>query len=140
MAEALLRAKLTEQNRGLVVYSAGLGALIGEPAHATAVKLMAQKGIDISQHRASQLNHEMIRASDLLLVMESVHQIEIESRDRTARGKIFRLGHWDGTDIADPFGQSEQAFETVLKVIERGVDRWVEKLSPLRTGARGSVD
>lgn len=53
MAEGLLKRALPEAN----VASAGLGALVGQPADPYAVALMSGLGLDISGHRARQLSH-----------------------------------------------------------------------------------
>ena len=54
MAEGLFKQALVEANRtDYQVSSAGLGALIGHQADASACQLMTKKGIDISEHRAS---------------------------------------------------------------------------------------
>ena len=51
MAEGLLKQALVGANRtDCQVSSAGLGALIGHQADASACQLMTRKGIDISGH------------------------------------------------------------------------------------------
>ena len=71
MAEGLFRQASVEVNKFEDrIRSAGLGALVGHPPDPKACQLMMEKGIDISDHRARQLNQEMIRKSDLILVME----------------------------------------------------------------------
>jgi protein-tyrosine phosphatase len=90
---------------------------------------MAERGIDISGHKARQLTPDMIGDSDLILVMEQRHRKAIDSVEPAARGKIHRLCEWTGEDIPDPYGQPRQAFEEALKLIERGVKDWGEKLT-----------
>ena len=76
MAEGLLKHALVACNKdGCTVSSAGLSALTGHPPDPKACQLMIEKGIDISYYRACQLNKEMIRKADLILVMESAHKI-----------------------------------------------------------------
>ena len=48
-------------------------------------------GIDISGHRACQLNTEMIRKADLVLVMEQNQKAVILESERSARGKVYRV-------------------------------------------------
>jgi protein-tyrosine phosphatase len=129
MAEGLLKNSLTASGRSnCVVSSAGLSALIGHRPDAKACQLMMEKNIDISGYRACQLNKEMIRKSDLILVMESSHKSAIEESEPCAKGKVFRLGHWGNFDIPDPYQQNLSAFVTSLNLIERGVSEWVKKL------------
>ena len=129
MAEGLLKQALVEANRtDYQVSSAGLGALIGHQADASACQLMTKKGIDITGHRARQLNTEMIREASLVLVMELKHKMAIIENVQSTRGKVYRLGEWGGFDIADPYGQKIDVFEESLILIEQGITQWIEKL------------
>ncbi|MGZ8942505.1 MAG: low molecular weight protein-tyrosine-phosphatase [Methylobacter sp.] len=129
MAEGLLKqALLSNKKDGYVVCSAGLGALVGHPPDSKACQLMMKKNIDISMYRACQLNKDMIRKAELILVMESSHKKAIEEFDPCAKGKVFRLGYWGEFDIPDPYQQNLSAFETSFNLIERGVSEWVKKL------------
>jgi protein-tyrosine phosphatase len=128
MAEGLLKHALEAGNKGeCVVSSAGLGALAGHRPDPKACQLMLEKGIDISDYRACQLNKEMIRKADLILVMESVHKIAIEESEPSAKGKVFRLGEWGGFDISDPYQQDISEFVKSFNLIEQGVASWVSK-------------
>ena len=126
MAEALLRHELREQ--GIEVESAGLGALVGEPASEHSVALMEERGIDISSHRGQQLTPELVAGTDLILVMESRHQRVILENEPMVRGKVFRLGEWQDLEIPDPHRQPREAFEEALAMIDKGVADWVERL------------
>ncbi len=127
MAEGLLAKALSEKN-DCVISSAGINALIGYKPDVKACQLMQEKGIDISQYRACQLNSEMIRKADLILVMESFHKSAIEAKDSSAKGKVFKLGEWNDIEIPDPYGQNIKVFETTLELIEQSVTLWLRKL------------
>ncbi len=129
MAEGLLKQALVGANRtDCQVSSAGLAALIGHQADASACQLMTRKGIDISGHRARQLNTEMIREASLILVMELNQKTTIIENVQSTRGKVYRLGEWGSFDIADPYRQKFVAFEEALVSIEQGISQWIEKL------------
>jgi protein-tyrosine phosphatase len=129
MAEGLLKHALAACNKGeSVVNSAGLYALIGHPPDPKACQLMIKKGIDISGYRASQLNKEMIRKANLILVMESAHKTAIEESEPSAKGKVFRIGEWGRFDISDPYKQDVSAFVKSFNLIEQGITLWVPKL------------
>jgi len=128
MAEGLLKHALAASNKGdCVVSSAGLGALVGHHPDPKACQLMMEKGIDISDYRACQLNKEMIRKTDLILVMETAHKIAIEESEPSAKGKVFRLGEWGKFDIPDPYKQDLSVFIESINLIEQGVALWVPK-------------
>jgi protein-tyrosine phosphatase len=130
MAEALLRQGLV--SAGLAdcqVGSAGLGALVDHPADEKTLALMHNKNIDIAGHRARQLDKEMIRKADLILAMENKHKLSIEEMEPSSKGKVFRLGHWDGFDVPDPYRKDMAAFERALVLIEEGVSSWLKKIA-----------
>jgi protein-tyrosine phosphatase len=124
MAAALLTVSAPD----LQVVSAGLGALVGHPADATALRLMAERGIDIGAHRAMQVTRPMCLAADVILVMENEHRKRLEDRYPEVRGRVFRL---DDNDIPDPFRKPEQAFRTALAGISPGVEAWARKLKQI---------
>jgi protein-tyrosine phosphatase len=121
MAEALLRARFAARGRGHVE-SAGLGALVGRGADPIAVALMKERGLDLSGHRARQFTPEILAAADLVLVMESGHQKQIESLAPSARGRVHRIGKFGGFDVPDPYRQPRAAFEQALALIDRGLE------------------
>ena len=129
MAEGLLKQALTVSGKDdCMVSSAGLGALIGHPPDAKACQLMMEKDIDISGHRARQLNRDMIRKADIIQVMESSHKSAIEEIEPCAKGKVFRLGNWGNYDIPDHYKQNLSAFVISFNLIERGISEWLKKL------------
>ena len=127
MAEAVLRDALTGQVE-ITVESAGLGALVDEPASEFAVELMRDRGLDITSHRAQQLTPELVTKADLILVMESGHRRVIDANEPTARGKVYRLGEWQDLEIPDPYRQPREAFEAALEKIDKSIADWVERL------------
>ncbi len=127
MAEALLRKGLGAES-GITVSSAGIGALVGFPAVEHAVELMRDCGLDISDHRARQLDKDLIVDAELILVMESGHKRAIDRIDPTACGKVKRLCEWRDQDVDDPYQQSREAFDEALTLIEQGVEDWITRL------------
>ena len=127
MAEAVLRHELRGQEQ-VTVESAGLGALVGEPASEHALALMQERGLDVSSHRAQQLTPEQAKNADLILVMTSSQKKAIETNDPVVRGKVFRLGEWLGEDIPDPYRHPREAFEVALELIDKSIADWGERL------------
>lgn len=126
MAQALLSARLA--GRDIQVESAGVGALVGRPAEPPAVALMAERELDISEHRARQVNQPMVMAADLLFAMDQGQVSWLLEQYAFIRGRVFRLGHWRDEDVPDPFGGSEADFADALAVIERCIEDWVNRL------------
>lgn len=127
MGEALLAQTLGE---GFTVESAGIGALVGHGADPTALELMSERGVDISAHRARQLDLAMVRDFELLLVMDQTHADWIHDRFPIARGRVHRFGHWRDLEVPDPYRRGRAAFEEALRLIEQGVEDWRARLAP----------
>ncbi len=125
LAEVLLAREFPDK----VVWSAGLGAMVGEPADPLSVLLAAEQGLDLSMHRAQQVTAPMCQRADLILVMEQNHRMELERRYPLVRGKVFQLG---ALDIADPFRLPRNAFEAAYADIARGVSDWTLRIRRLR--------
>jgi protein-tyrosine phosphatase len=121
MAEVVLARELAAAGLRSTVQSAGISALVDRPADPIAVELMAARGLDLSAHRARQLTPELLRGTELVLVMEAGHQRAVESLSPTARGKVLRLGKWGNFDVPDPYRRPREEFERALALIDRGV-------------------
>ncbi len=128
MGEGLLNKALLDVGVGnKMVMSAGIQAMVGYSADAQAQLIMKEHGLDITDHRARQLDIGIINWAELILVMEMDQKNTIESDYPSARGKIFRMGEWDEVDIPDPYQQSREIFELTYGLISKGVSDWVTK-------------
>lgn len=124
MAQGLLASALPK----LQVQSAGFGALVGMPADETAVRLMRSRGVDISAHRASQINRQMCVQADMVLVMEPSQRKRLEELYPQVCGRVFRVGEYTKRDIPDPYRQPEKAFRDALSLIEEGLREWLHRI------------
>ncbi len=134
MAEAVLADRLRKRGIQAAIASAGIGALVGRPADPIAQELMAERGLDISAHRARQLTPDLIRSHELILVMEADQQREVEAILPSARGRVHRIGRWGDFDVPDPYRRDRDAFERALALIDRGVDDLERAFWPRRAG------
>jgi protein-tyrosine phosphatase len=129
MAQGLLAAALPQAS----VRSAGLGALVGMPADWLAQRLMKERGVDISGHRATQVDLRRCLEAEIVFVMDSDQRRRLEAAYPQARGRVFRLGEYARRDIPDPYRQPEAAFRLALSLIDEGVRDWVQRIQ--RTSA-----
>lgn len=125
MAAAMLQAAFPHKAIG----SAGIGALVDQPADPLALRLMQERGLDLGAHRGRQLEESLFLGCDLLLVMEQMHKRWIEAHWPQARGKVFRWGHWSDFDVPDPFRRDESVFRDSLVLLDRGLKDWEGNLS-----------
>ena len=110
------------------VCSAGLGALVDQGADEYAIEVMTEHGIDGSAHRARQLDDEIVKRNELILVMEHWQKKEIESLYPYARGRVHLLGKWTDTEISDPYKKPKDAFVHAFEKINKSCDQWCNKL------------
>lgn len=107
MAMALLQQRLSQ--RGLAdeisVSSAGVYALDDHPASPTGVEVMAERGIDLNDHRGHTVTEKDMMDADLVLVMEEEHRRLLFYRYPHLLNKVFLLSEMAGRhyDIADPY-------------------------------------
>jgi protein-tyrosine phosphatase len=123
MAEGLLRARFRRRGAGAVA-SAGLHALEGRAADPHAVSVLAERGIDITSHRARQVTPELLASFDLVLVMEEAQRHELEALSRAARGRVHLVGRFGGFEVADPHRQPREAFVEACARIDRGLEQF----------------
>ena len=110
------------------VMSAGLGALVDNPAHEISQKIALQHGIDMSAHRARQINLDILKWADLILVMENGHKRELLYKYPWLEGKVFRYVESHQVDIPDPYRRPENAFVLAWNFISKLTPYWVEKI------------
>lgn len=132
MAEALLR----QARPDLVVFSAGIHAVVGAPAEPTAQGLMRERGIDISAHRAQSLSSWMVREADLIVTMDQEQARHIAGSHDSAKGKLIRLGEAGRFDVPDPYGCGEAAFRHACGLIEWGIEELVGRIAVLESRQR----
>jgi len=124
----LLRRMLRENNMDIDVSSAGLGALVGHKADEYALEVLADNGIDATEHVARQIDKQMLIENELILVMEKRQQKEIESYYPFTKGRVHLMGKWGGREIEDPYMKSREKFINAYEKIEISCKEWLEKL------------
>ena len=113
------------------VFSAGLAARPGDAADETTQHVAAQRGLDLSSHRAQLVSAVLCQQAELILVMERAHKQALERQYPSVRGKVFRLGEWLDRDIEDPYRKPIDFHETIFVAITQGVEAWLPRLRSL---------
>ena len=88
MAAALLAAALGPAAH---VSSAGVEATPGRPAAPDAVRAMADRGLDIVDHRSRPLDPATIAATDVVLTMTRAHARDVAVAHAGSFGRTFTL-------------------------------------------------
>jgi protein-tyrosine phosphatase len=136
MAELLMRARLAEclkcridelDGRGVVVMSAGIAAAPGCPPASEATQVMRERGLDLARHEAQPLTDQIVRHADLIVTMTQSHLQSIVERWPHAADRVSMLLP-DKRDVADPIGQTVNAYRDCAEQITCGVNYHVERL------------
>ena len=136
MAMGLLRERLRQDNleEQVTVSSAGVYGLDGSPASAPGVEVLAERGIDIANHRAHTVTEREIADADLVLVMEEGHRRTLFYSYPHLLGKIFLLSEMSGSygDIKDPYRKPREEYERTADelagLIEEGYSNILKRL------------
>jgi len=143
MAEHLLRYHAQKHQLALDVASAGLAAFPGDTATTHALEVLAELGIDGSEHRSRRVHHHLLDQYDLILTMTKGHKEQLLAIAPGLTGKVFLLKEFaervnPGKDptklvekdhgISDPFGQSVDVYRQSRNEIDEAVQALVQYL------------
>ena len=86
------------EDRGVLVMSAGVAAMLGGRAAAEAVEVLAKMNLDLSEHETQPLTEPLVRHADLIYTMTRTHREAIVAQWPSAAETDFsalrrRLGY-----------------------------------------------
>ena len=124
MAEGFLREAIPpEWEKEITVSSAGTHAWDGQPAASLSVKVMKEKGFDISSHRARQVTPDIINKAALVVALAGNHQALMKATAPGSGEWMILLGGLDPdraeADVMDPIGGSIEEYRDVRDDIAR---------------------
>jgi tRNA threonylcarbamoyl adenosine modification protein (Sua5/YciO/YrdC/YwlC family) len=129
MAEGLLKKRLLELSRQDVdVISGGIVLVGGFGATYDTRQLLAREGIDVSNHLSQRVTREMVKAADLVLVMERLHEERILQIAPDAKNRVYllkefaKIGDTSDLNIADPIGRPMEFYEFTFGMIKEAVE------------------
>ena len=133
MAEALLRDAVTARGLDQVtVASAGTGAWDGAPVSEGAYLVGLENGLDLSHHRARLLTRELVRSSDLILVMSGHHLARVAELGGDDKAQL--LGAYAGRDegrseVSDPYGLDLASYRATFTELHELISAVVSKVA-----------
>ena len=92
MAESLFNHHAQQQGLEIKAHSSGTDATPGNSATDLAVDVLADRGIDLKDHRARQLTSDQISDSQIVIAMTRQHEAAIAKEDQPARSRTFLTG------------------------------------------------
>jgi protein-tyrosine-phosphatase len=132
-AAALARRLPVEVREWVDVRSAGFIGPHRQPP-TEALRVAAQRGLDLSKHFSSLLSSENTREAELVIVMNAAQRRAVIDLFGVEAKRVIVLGDLDPEaietrTIRDPIGQSEAVFAASYSRIERCLDGLVSALS-----------
>ena len=121
LAEGLFKKYLKDNNiTDIQVESAGVGAFPGDDVSINSILVAGSRGVDISSHRARNINPEHLLTTDLFCCMSDSHkQVLLKYCDED---KIIVL------NVPDPYGRPIEAYEECAKQIESNFPEIIKKI------------
>ena len=132
MAEALLRKRLQEIGRtDIEVSSAGVYASIDMRASPETQALLLEEGIDVASHRSKPVTSALLQGSDLILVMQQLHEEVIIEKYPFLKKRLYLLKEFSKFnqgefEIADPMGRGMKVYKQSFIEIKEAVERLVK--------------
>ena len=144
MAEGMFKKMLEERTKGnskIEVISAGISALPDISPTFEAISVMFEQGIDISQHYAQELQEELIKKADLILVMTNEHKEYIHKEFPFAQNKTFLLKKFTinnksksnqnndrNYEIIDPIGRKIEFYRIIARELKNNLEKILDKI------------
>jgi protein-tyrosine phosphatase len=118
----------------IAITSAGLNATPGRSAHPWAITAARRFGVSLEQHRARLLTADLVAQADLIFAMDYRNQVQLLSRWKASRNKVFMLSAYAGGDyrdreIHDPYNLGLEETQRCYDVLSTCVRNLVSSLS-----------
>jgi tRNA threonylcarbamoyl adenosine modification protein (Sua5/YciO/YrdC/YwlC family) len=139
MAEAICRDMLAVklgckpdelEQRGVMVASAGIAAMMGGRVSLEASEVLAEMGMSLEEHQTQPLTGQLARQADVIYTMTRSHREAIVSQwpDAAERTQLLCA---EGADIADPIGGTVDCYRSCATQIKRELEFRLKELELL---------
>ena len=126
MAAAIMRRRIAELGLEdqIEVLSAGVWAEDGHGASPNAVITLAERGMDLTEHRSRLLTPALLAQAQIVLVMEEAHRRSLFYLAPQHLGKVYLLTEMSGghADVADPYGGPLEGYARTVDELEALID------------------
>lgn len=138
--ESMLKEKVENENNYNIL-SAGISVIPGMSPTPEAISVMFEQGIDISQHKALQLQEDLVKKADLILVMSNTHKDYIKTKFTLAQDKIYLLKKFaqvgefksiqktdENYEVVDPLGRPIEFYRIVARQLKENLEKILNKI------------
>lgn len=137
LAETIARRMLGDRQwSDVTVASAGTSAWPDSPASDGALLVALEHGNDLGDHRARQLNPELVAGADLILAMGPHHLDRAEALGGEGRSHLLTAyAGGAARPVSDPFGGDLEVYRATYAELEREIRAVLDKLAAGRERA-----
>lgn len=133
MAHAMLEKRAKEENKDIEVYSCGVFAENGDVPTYEGIDVMREYGIDLSNHRATNIRNSNIKDMDIILCATSSHKNNVISMYPELKEKVYTMKEYAGydkrdIDIKDPWGYGIAIYRMCASEIEDCINKYIDNL------------
>lgn len=129
MAEVIARGKVREVGvTDVEIRSAGSSTIPGLPASEGALRAADRHGLDLTGHRSTPLDPELVEWADFILAMSDSHLEAARTLGSTGRAILLtEFGTEAGREpesrnVPDPIGGGDEVYEQTFTTLERLID------------------
>jgi protein-tyrosine phosphatase len=124
------------------------GYHVGGKADPRTIEAARKRGVDLTPHRARQLQNDDFDAYDLLIAMDKANLAKMKALcPPEYQHKLSLMMDWASEtslgqsyqEVPDPYYDGQNAFDLVLDLVESASDGLIAKLPALMEAARLSV-
>jgi tRNA threonylcarbamoyl adenosine modification protein (Sua5/YciO/YrdC/YwlC family) len=115
------------EERGVLVMSAGIAAMMGGQATPEADQAVQPWGLNLSGHETQPLTEPLVRHADVIFTMTRSHREAILAQWPPAAGRTRMLSR-DGSDIADPIGGTPERYRHCAEQLYEEIAAQVQEL------------
>ncbi len=135
MAHYYMQKKVYDNNTEdeYLISSCGINAENGQPATQNAIQVMKEYGVNMENHRATNIVVSDIEDYDFVFTLTEIQKRIIIQKYPSLSGKVYTLIEFaepkeEYLDIDDPWGFDKDVYTDCAKKIVCNIDKLIEKL------------
>ncbi len=134
MAHKMLEKRAKEENKDVEVYSCGIYAQNGDIPTYEALTVMKDYGIDLSNHRATNIRNSNIKDMDVILCATTAHKNNVIAMYPELKDRVYTIKEYAGfpqndIDIKDPWGYGIEVYRKCAKELEDCINKIMEGIN-----------
>lgn len=131
-AAAILETVLRQRGAPIEIRSAGFFDRAGRPTPKDFIEISSSYGINLSSHRSSVIDADVVKSADLVVVMDRLNWDRLAQLGADAKSKAVWLGAFldrGPKEISDPYGRSGDEMREIARQIHEAAHRLGEVLA-----------